>query len=85
LDAHIRGLSPFPGAWFEANGKRVKVLAAEPLSDEGATATLAESGAIYCGVGALRLVTVQPAGKGAMSGADFLRGRGLVPGQKLDI
>jgi hypothetical protein len=28
---------------------------------------------------------VQPAGKGAMSGADFLRGRGLVPGQKLDI
>jgi methionyl-tRNA formyltransferase len=85
LDAHIRGLSPFPGAWFEADGKRVKVLAAEPLSHEGATATLAESGAIYCGVGALRLVTVQPAGKGAMSGADFLRGRGLVPGQKLDI
>jgi len=39
---------------------------------------------IYCGVGALQLVTVQPAGKAAMSGADFLRGRGLVAGQKLD-
>ena len=85
LDAHIRGLSPFPGAWFEANGKRVKVLAAKPIAANGTMATVAESGAIYCGEGALQLVTVQPAGKGAMTGADFLRGRGLVPAQKLDI
>jgi len=84
LDAHIRGLSPFPGAWFEANGKRVKVLAAKPIAANGTMATVAESGAIYCGEGALQLVTVQPAGKGAMTGADFLRGRGLVPAQKLD-
>jgi methionyl-tRNA formyltransferase len=84
LDAHIRGLSPFPGAWFEVNGKRVKILAAKPVAADGDAATVSESGLIYCGIGALQLVTVQPAGKAAMSGADFLRGRGLVAGQKLD-
>jgi methionyl-tRNA formyltransferase len=84
LDAHIRGLSPFPGAWFEVNGKRVKILAAKPVAADGDAATVSESGLICCGIGALQLVTVQPAGKAAMSGADFLRGRGLVAGQKLD-
>ena len=62
----------------------MKVLAAKPIAANGTMATVAESGAIYCGEGALQLVTVQPAGKGAMTGADFLRGRGLVPAQKLD-
>ncbi|MBL6642291.1 MAG: methionyl-tRNA formyltransferase [PS1 clade bacterium] len=84
LDPHIRGLSPFPGAWFQANGKRVKILAAKPVAANGDAATVSQSGLIYCGIGALQLVTVQPAGKAAMSGADFLRGRGLVAGQKLD-
>jgi methionyl-tRNA formyltransferase len=84
LDAHIRGLSPFPGAWFQADGKRVKLLAARPLPINGPAATLAENGAIYCGEGALELLRVQPAGKSAMSGADFLRGRGWRAGQKLD-
>jgi len=87
LDAHIRGLSPFPGAWFEVAGKRVKVLAARPIEAPGApgaAGTVAPTGAIiYCGAGALELVTVQPAGKAAMSGTDFMRGRALVAGQKL--
>lgn len=84
LDRHIRGLSPFPGAWFEADGVRVKVLAAKPVEADGAPGTVAENGAIiYCGQGALELLRVQRAGKPAMSGADFMRGRALVAGQKL--
>ena len=84
LDRHIRGLSPFPGAWFEADGVRVKVLAARPLDISGPAGTVAEGGAvIYCGQGALELVHVQKAGKPAMGAADFMRGRGLTAGQKL--
>ena len=85
LDVHIRGLSPFPGAWFEANGKRVKVLAAKAVEQQGAVAQLADKGAIvFCGQDALQLVRVQPAGKAAMSGDEWLRGRGLMAGEKLD-
>lgn len=84
LDRHIRGLSPFPGAWFEAEGARVKVLQARPLKDTGPPGTLADKGPIiYCGQGALELMRVQPAGKKAMSGDDFMRGRGLKAGQGL--
>ncbi len=84
LDRHIRGLSPFPGAWFEAAGTRIKVLDARPIEAQGVAGTVAESGAIiHCGEGALKLVRVQKAGKPAMSGDDFMRGRGLLPGQQL--
>ena len=84
LDHHIRGLSPFPGAWFEAGGVRVKVLAARPLEISGPAGTVAKDGAvIYCGNGALELIRVQKAGKPAMEAADFMRGRGLTAGQKL--
>jgi methionyl-tRNA formyltransferase len=85
LDAHIRGLSPFPGAWFEANGKRIKVLAAKAVKAQGAVAQVAENGAmVFCGQDALQLLRVQPAGKAAMSGDEFMRGRGLMAGEKLD-
>ena len=84
LDRHIRGLSPFPGAWFEADGSRIKVLAARPLESSGSAGTVANEGAvIYCGHGALELVRVQKAGKPAMAAADFMRGRGLTAGQEL--
>lgn len=84
LDRHIRGLSPFPGAWFEVDEKRVKVLAARPLALDGPAGTVAQNDAvIYCGQGALELLRVQKAGKPAMSGTDFMRGRGLVAGQVL--
>jgi methionyl-tRNA formyltransferase len=84
LDFHIRGLSPFPGAWFEADGERVKVLQAQALPQDGVAGEVAKTGAIiYCGQGALELLRVQKAGKGAMSGEDFMRGRGLRAGQKV--
>ncbi len=85
LARHIRGLSPFPGAWFEAEGKRIKVLAARALPDEGEAGCVANEGAvIYCGGGALQLLRVQKAGKPAMSAEEFINGRGLMAGQKLD-
>ncbi len=75
LDWHIRGLSPFPGAWCEIAGKRVKVHLARPEEGQGqAGEVLDDHLLIACGEGALRLTEVQPAGKGKMSAEDFLRG-----------
>ena len=75
LDPHIRGLSPFPGAWFEAGGERIKVLLAEPAAGSGPPGTaLDDAGLIACGKGALRLLRLQRAGRPAMDAADVLRG-----------
>ncbi len=88
LHNQVRGLSPFPGAFFESDfGKgpeRVKVLRSELVDGTGAPGTLLdEHASITCGSDALRLIEVQPAGKGPMRVEDFLRGRHLAPGQRL--
>lgn len=84
LDCHIRGLSPFPGAWCEIAGKRVKIHRAEPVAGQGAPGEiLTDDLTIACGSGALRLISVQPAGKGAMSADDFLRGHNVPAGTQL--
>lgn len=82
---HIRGLSPFPGAWFEAeiDGKRerIKVLRSARVDVQGPTGhVLDDQFTIGCGTGAVRLVTVQRAGKKAMSASEMLRGAPLTPG-----
>ncbi|MCK9915763.1 methionyl-tRNA formyltransferase [Microbacteriaceae bacterium K1510] len=72
---HIRGLSPFPGAWFELNGVRVKVLRSTKGEGSGAPGTAVDERlTIACGNGAVRLVQVQRAGKQPMSAEEFLRG-----------
>ena len=80
---HIRGLSPFPGAWFEIalGGKPVRVKALRSTLSDGAAApgTLLDELTIACGTGAVRLTQVQREGKGAMDGATFLRGAGQLP------
>jgi methionyl-tRNA formyltransferase len=80
---HIRGLSPFPGAWFEIElgGKPVRVKALRSTMGEGAGApgTLLDGLTIACGDGAVRLTQVQREGKGAMDAATFLRGAGSLP------
>jgi methionyl-tRNA formyltransferase len=85
LGAHIRGLSPFPGAWCEIGGERVKLLMAKP-EDGAATPgqVLDDRLLVACGTGALRLVTLQRAGKGPMDAATFLRGRPVPVGTQLD-
>lgn len=84
---HIRGLSPFPGAWFEMPGKqpaRIKVLRSEVVAGEGPAGTALDDGlTIACAEGAVRLKDVQRAGKGAMAAADFVRGSPVPAGTKL--
>jgi methionyl-tRNA formyltransferase len=72
---HIRGLSPFPGAWFEIDGVRVKALRSTRGDGQGNPGTVLDDKlTIACGDGAVRLVQVQRAGKQPMSADDFLRG-----------
>jgi len=85
---HIRGLSPFPGAWFEANlgGKpeRIKVLRASSIAKDGEPGVLLDGElTIACGKGAIRIEELQRAGKQPMKAADFLRGARLEPGTRL--
>ena len=81
---HIHGLSPFPGAWFEVDGVRVKVLRAELADGSGEPgAVLDHDLAIACGEGAIRPTRLQRAGKLAMDRADFLRGNSVSKGAVL--
>jgi methionyl-tRNA formyltransferase len=78
---HIRGLSPFPGAWFELGGVRIKALRATRGEGTGAPGTvLDEHFTIACGDGAVRLTQVQRAGKQPMSAEEFLRGTAVKVG-----
>lgn len=82
---HIRGLSPFPGAWFEIepNGKpeRVKVLGATLAEGTGAPGTVLDGAlTVACGSGAIRLTRLQKAGGKPLDAADFLRGTPVAAG-----
>lgn len=87
LDCHIRGLTPFPGAYFEMERKgkreRVKVLRAKPVEGKGAPGTIIEGLTVACGEGALRVLEVQRAGKAPVSAEEFLRGFPLEKGERL--
>jgi methionyl-tRNA formyltransferase len=85
---HIRGLSPFPGAWFEIaiGGKpeRIKVLSAAVTSGSGEPGTLVDDQlTIACGSGAIRVEKLQRAGKQPMAATDFLRGARIPAGTRL--
>jgi methionyl-tRNA formyltransferase len=84
----IRGLSPYPGAWFEAGpqGKheRIKVLRSELAEGSGPPGTvLDEHLTVACGEGAVRLTVLQRAGRKPMSAEEFLRGFDLPVGTRL--
>jgi methionyl-tRNA formyltransferase len=75
---HIRGLSPFPGAWFEHAGIRVKVLRAALAGGSAAPGTVLDDHlTIACGDGAVQLLQVQRAGKQPMAADEFLRGTAI--------
>lgn len=85
---HIRGLSPFPGAWFEAeiNGRneRIKVLKSEPAEGAGEAGTVLDDRLmVACGTGAVRLLKLQKAGGKPLEAAEFLRGTALPKGTRL--
>ncbi|MEO0664783.1 MAG: methionyl-tRNA formyltransferase [Pseudomonadota bacterium] len=77
VDAHIRGLSPFPGAWCEMDGERVKLLRSRLSTGEAAPGTVLEGLTIACGTGAIEITELQRAGKRATSAEDFVRGTTL--------
>lgn len=84
LDCLIRGLSPQPGAWCEARGKRLKVLYAVPAEGSGVPGEILDDHlTVACGEGALRLTRVQRAGRAATEVAEFLRGFPLRKGERL--
>jgi methionyl-tRNA formyltransferase len=81
---HIHGLSPFPGAWFAHGPERIKVLKAELAKGSGAPGTvIGDDLTVACGDGAVRLKTLQRAGKSAADAAAFLRGYALPHGTVL--
>jgi methionyl-tRNA formyltransferase len=81
---HCRGLSPFPGAWFELGGQRIKVLRTARGEGSGAPGTVLDDRlTIACGEGAVRLIEVQRAGKQPMKAEDFLRGAKVARGTVL--
>lgn len=88
VDSHIRGLAPFPGAWFELHTgektERVKVLATELSEGAGEPGvSLDATGRIACGEGAVRLTRLQKAGGKPLDIDDFLRGTPLPSGTRL--
>ena len=84
IERRIRALSPFPGAWLDLSGERIKLLRAELADGQGAPGTvLDDQFTIACGSAALRPEAVQRAGRPAMPLADFLRGHPVTPGTQL--
>jgi methionyl-tRNA formyltransferase len=92
LDWHIRGLSPFPGAWFEAPGAsgpvRVKALLSRIEAGSGQPGEVLDGSpegglVVVCGEGAVRITRLQREGKGQQAADAFLRGLPLADGTVL--
>lgn len=83
---HIRGLSPFPGAWFEMPGDRARVKVLRTTKGEGSGTpgtALDDKLTIACGDGAVRILQLQRAGAKAMAAEEFLRGTPLAAGTRV--
>ena len=83
---HVRGLSPFPGAWFEIAGERarVKVLRSTRGEGTGAPGTVLDNQlTVACADGAVRILELQRAGRQAMKADEFLRGTTIAAGTRL--
>ena len=92
VDRHIRGLSPFPGAWFlapprpddERGAVRIKALLSGVAGGAGAPGEVLRDGfTVACGEGAVRLLQVQREGKGVQDAPTFLRGFPIQAGTRL--
>ncbi len=88
LDAQIRGVTPWPGAYTFWRGKRLKIWQAEPLAGSGPAGEILSADdkrglILACGQDALLLKEVQPEGKGRMRAADFARGQKLTAGERM--
>lgn len=95
VSAHVRGMSPQPGAWTLLDGARTKILgveAVQPASLDALGAALApgEIGTtkrqllVGTGTEAVAIATLAPSGRKAMRAADWARGAGLAPGARFE-
>lgn len=85
IDLKVRGLSPFPGAWFSIEGERIKVLKGVVLEQSGPPGTtLDDCLTIASGSGSYRVLVAQKAGKAPMEAGDLLRGYPISKGTVLD-
>ena len=84
LERHVQGLAPFPGAWFEVGGERIKMLGAETVEGSGPPGTVIDARmTIACGNEALRPQMLQRAGRSPMALDDLLRGFAIPQGTRL--
>ncbi len=74
VDRLIRGLSPFPGAWCDIAGERVKLLRSHVVAGQGAPGQVLGGLTIACGNGAIAVTLAQREGKRAAGADEFLRG-----------
>ncbi len=85
VDRHIRGLSPFPGAWCMLEGARLKLLLSRVVQGEGQPGEVLDSAlTVACGDGAIQILRLQKAGRSAQSATEFLRGTPVPKGVALD-
>jgi methionyl-tRNA formyltransferase len=96
VERQVRAFNPVPGAWFEAGGERIKLLAADVIPGEGRGPASSAAGprpapgcvlderlTVACGEGALRPVLVQRPGRAPMAAAELLRGFAIPAGARL--
>jgi len=85
IDRQVRAFAPSPGAWFEVNGERIKLLEAVPAEDASGKPgeVLDDCLNIATGGGYIRPLKVQRAGRGAMTPGEFLRGFAIPKGTVL--
>lgn len=81
VDRLIRGMAPFPGAWCDIAGERVKLLASRLANGRGQPGQVLDGFTIACGEGAVEITRAQRAGKRTMDASDVLQGLDL--GQQL--
>ncbi|HYM33256.1 MAG TPA: methionyl-tRNA formyltransferase [Candidatus Cybelea sp.] len=84
LDRIVRAMSPWPGAWFEVSGARVKIQAAQPVDGLGEPGTVLDDElTIACGLGALKLTRLQRPGRAQLDAKAWLRGNPIPKGTVL--
>ena len=74
VDRLIRGLSPFPGAWCDIAGERVKLLRSRVVAGQGAPGQVLGNFTVACGDGAVEVLEAQRSGKKPMRAGELLRG-----------
>jgi methionyl-tRNA formyltransferase len=84
VESQIRAFNPAPGAWFEFDGERYRILAADIVTADGAAGTIMDDQlTIACNPNAIRPTHIQRAGKPVMPTADLLRGKAIPAGSIL--